>query len=74
MVLTEYLFQEQGVPQKSLQNIAQRAAGTAELSVSTSMMGGLFNAMTDRVSLPLQTSFARKALGPSGEANGKITI
>ena len=54
----EYLFQSQGVSRTSLQNIAQRAGATrGAVYWHFTDKADLFNAMIERVTLPLEAAF-----------------
>ena len=66
----EYLFQSQGVSRTSLQDIARRAGATrGAVYWHFSDKADLFNAMIERVTLPLESAFSDDAdLRPSSSS------
>ena len=61
----EYLFQSQGVSRTSLQDIARRAGATrGAVYWHFTDKADLFNAMIERVTLPLEAAFSDYALPP----------
>jgi TetR/AcrR family acrAB operon transcriptional repressor len=64
----EVLFQAQGVSQTSLQQIAQHAGATrGAIYWHFKDKADLFNAMMDRVKLPLEAAAQKAAGGPEGD-------
>lgn len=72
----EHLFQAQGVSRTSLQDIAQRAGATrGAVYWHFKDKADLFNAMMDRVTLPMEASFeADEAQFHSGTESGRSAL
>jgi len=69
----EVLFQAQGVSQTSLQQIAQQAGATrGAIYWHFKDKAALFNAMMDRVTLPLEAEVARAAAGTGAEPMDEV--
>lgn len=69
----EVLFQAQGVSQTSLQQIAHQAGATrGAIYWHFKDKAALFNAMMDRVTLPLEAEVARASAGSGAEAIGEV--
>lgn len=63
----EHLFQEQGVSRTSLQDIARRAGATrGAIYWHFKDKADLFNAMMERVTLPMEASFSSEATDSEG--------
>ncbi|MDO9218440.1 MAG: TetR family transcriptional regulator, partial [Lacisediminimonas sp.] len=63
----EHLFQAQGVSHTSLQDIARRAGATrGAVYWHFKDKADLFNAMMERVTLPMEASFQQEDAGPDG--------
>lgn len=69
----EVLFQAQGVSQTSLQQIAHQAGATrGAIYWHFKDKAALFNAMMDRVTLPLEAEVARAAAGTGAEPMDEV--
>ncbi|MDN8613057.1 TetR family transcriptional regulator [Variovorax ginsengisoli] len=69
----EILFQAQGVSQTSLQQIAHQAGATrGAIYWHFKDKAALFNAMMDRVTLPLEAEVARASAGSGAEPMGEV--
>src|SRR6478735_3100665 len=69
----EVLFQAQGVSQTSLQQIAHQAGATrGAIYWHFKDKAALFNAMMDRVTLPLEAEVARASAGSGAEPMGEV--
>ena len=70
----ECLFQSQGVSRTSLQDIALRAGATrGAVYWHFKDKADLFNAMMDRVTLPLETAFNADEKSPDGQGSANDT-
>ena len=71
----EHLFQEQGVSRTSLQDIARRAGATrGAIYWHFNDKADLFNAMMERVTLPMEACFQRKESGQDGTSADKDAL
>lgn len=71
----EHLFQEQGVSRTSLQDIARRAGATrGAIYWHFKDKADLFNAMMERVTLPMEASFSPAQADPEADANALLRI
>jgi TetR/AcrR family acrAB operon transcriptional repressor len=69
----EHLFQAQGVSQTSLQDIARRAGATrGAVYWHFKDKADLFNAMMERVTLPMEASFHQEDAGLDGGCNAGV--